>query len=161
LGAPIRAELIRAAVLTRYPELTSVRPLLTPVARTADPVLLAGAVEQWGQTGLRVRVHCRTTDECVPFYVAVSRDAAAGVPAAVNAPALPATTHAGSLVTMRIDSGHLHLTMPVTVLAAAPAGAEVRVQFHPAPLSAGGRPPQPHVFLATVVDAETVRGELP
>jgi hypothetical protein len=168
LGAPIAAERIRAAVLARYPELTSVRPLVAPVSRSADPVLLPGAIEQWGSAGLRVRMHCQTTGDCVPFYVAVSHEQQPGgssaplSPASVvaNQPATADGARVGSFVTLRIDSGHLHLTMPVTVLSSAPIGGQVRVQFRPAPLSAESRPPQPRVLLATVIDARTVRGDL-
>jgi hypothetical protein len=165
---PIAAERITATVEAAHPELHQVHPSVQPRSRSAEPALVAGRPEPSGQGSVRIRLSCAQAGDCVPFYVEASREASAPAGSAAapkqSAPAHPvpldAGVHAGASLTLLLDSGPLHLQMPVTALASAPVGGVLRVQSRPVPLGRDSHP-RSQTLSATVVDAHTVRGELP
>ncbi len=146
----IHLENATRAVLAAHPELAGASvelPAAIP-ARDPNPTLQAGPIERWGTGELaHVRLHCDSDAACRPFYVTVhlSSTAQAAIPAKPLA-ALRPGTHASML----IDSGRIHLRIPVTCLGSGAPGALIRV--------AG--PKNIRFYQATVVDDTTVRGTL-
>jgi hypothetical protein len=170
-GSPvysIRAEDAAHAVLAAHPELAGDQIELPSSIETreAAPVLEAGPLERWavparmgagtGESATaargRVRLRCQTENTCLPFYVWVHLPAS-------DAPALPGSVQArqsdpvlrtGAHASMLIDSGLLHLRVPVTCLQGGSVGATIRV--------AG--PARGRVYQVAIIDRATVRGSL-
>lgn len=142
------------AVLAAHPELAgNSMELATPIAlREPAPLLQAGPVERSGVEG-RVRVRCQDESACLPFYVLVHLSSAQVptsrqglAPATENAPVLRSGDH----TSMVIDSGLLHLRLPVTCLQAGGVGSTIRVTG----------PAHSKVYQVAVIDRTTVRGSL-
>ena len=156
----IRLADVPHAVLAAHPELAGASvdlPMVIP-AREPAPVLEAGPVEHWPAGALQtvhVRVHCASEAVCRPFYATVHLQgtAQAELPARpVQAlDALPSgALRPGAHAAMLIDSGRIHLRIPVTCLSGGAPGTPIRV--------AGSR--NARIYQAKVVDSATVRGEL-
>ncbi len=161
---PIRLDAAVHAVLAAHAELagTAVELPMKVEARSEEPVLLAGPIEpmkipggsgdlEWSQG--RVRLRCAKPGACMPFYVLVH------VPPTTKAvttkplddtSSLPAVLRNGARVYLLIDSGRLHLRVPVTCLQGGTAGSMI----HVAALAHG------RVYEAAIVDGTTVRGSL-
>ncbi len=141
------------AVLVAHPELAgnSIELATHIVVREPAPVLEAGPVERSGAEG-RVRVRCQAESACLPFYVLVHLPPAQALPSrqtlapSDNTPVLRSGDH----TSMVIDSGLLHLRLPVTCLQAGGVGSTIRVAG-----SVRGK-----VYQADVIDRSTVRGSL-
>lgn len=172
---PIGLAPVSAAVLRAHPELTGgVFELPVSVeAREPEPVLRAGPLQTWPTTAHeamgsvmlgRVRLQCQSSAVCLPFYVLVhlSDASKAALRAAKSSQFLTnavATTakadgthalHHGTRVHLLIDSGLLHLRIPVVCLQDGDLGNPIRVQSVDRRVT----------YLATVVDPFTVRGSL-
>ena len=152
------------AVLAAHPDLAgTVIELPAPVnASTAAPVLSAGPLERWSASSstARVRLQCQGQGVCLPFYAIVhlSPTAAAlagGSPRASEkpnqtSPSPSPAIHTGQRASLLIDSGLLHLRVPVTCLQAGAIGSTIRV--------AG--PGRRMIYEAAVLDGATLRGKL-
>ncbi len=171
---PIAAPRVLSVVLAAHPELAgdAIEVPARVGAHEAEPALVAGAVERWPASSpvARVRLHCQGEGVCLPFYALVhlsASETASGTqprsgtlpgPAAhtlgtqagsamhVDAPVL----RTGQRASMLIDSGLLHLRIPVTCLQGGAVGSTIRV--------AG--PGRSKIFEAAVLDGTTVRGSL-
>ena len=167
-GYPIALPLAARSVLAAHPELAgdAIELPARVEAQVAEPVLAAGSLERWPASPLiaKVRLHCQDQSMCLPFYALVhlsateaasgaqSRtDAAAGHTPGNNVGRIDAPVlRVGQRAFMVIDSGFLHLRMPVTCLQGGTVGSVIRV--------AG--PGRSRVFEAAVLDGATVRGSL-
>lgn len=143
------------AVLAAHPELAGDAMELARriVLREPAPSLQVGPVERSGAIG-RVRVRCGAETACLPFYVLVHLPAAQ-IPAAYRQtqPSASESTpvlRSGDRTSMVIDSGLLHLRVPVTCLQAGVVGSTIRVTG----------PARGKVYQAAVIDRTTVRGSL-
>ena len=157
LGAashPIRLEQVARAVLAAHPELAGAAIALpeAPTARENEPALAAGPVERWGsQPGTaHVRMRCQVESVCLPFYASVHLAPSQGEARSQEVREAQPVLRAGERASMVIDSGRLHLRIPVTCLTSGAVGSTIRV--------AG--PARSKVFEAAVLDKSTVRGEL-
>ena len=111
------------------------------VASTSNPLLQVESVEPWGDHRLRVRMSCASSDQCVPFLVAVHwGDEDAVQPAAATANLRPAAitsskavsnapvVHAGSPAILLLDSDHVHIRLSVICLESGAPGQTIRVE---------------------------------
>lgn len=175
----IRTEDAARAVLAVHPELAGdAVELPTRIeTRTEAPILEAGSLERLAvpstagaispgtATGVsigRIRIHCRTESACLPFYVWVhlpasdastlQQGAPAGLPDHENVSPLASepVLRTGAHAFMVIDSGLLHLRIPVICLQSGAVGTSIRV--------AG--PTHGRVYQVAIVDQSTVRGSL-
>ena len=175
----ISAEAVTRAVLLAHPELAGDAIELTTriETRTDAPVLEAGLLEHMATPSAlgtlapsaplaRVRLRCHTSSACLPFYALIhlaSSDPSEIASAALAQPRsqeqhlIPTTARAGTPMLrtgahafMVIDSGLLHIRVPVTCLENGNPGATIRVAGLPR-----GR-----VYRAAIVDGATVRGSL-
>ena len=166
LGYPIASTYAASAVIAAHPELAenSIELPARVEAHEPEPALVAGPIEHWpaSSAAARVRLHCQSEGVCLPFYVLVhpsKKEADSG--ARSEPPIAPAKTgglnredtaalRTGQRASMLIDSGFLHLRIPVTCLQGGAVGSTIRV--------AG--PGRSRVYEAAVVDGTTVRGSL-
>ncbi len=156
MSYPIRLDQVVRAIVAAHPELAgdAVRIPENVAARDRAPMLEAGREERWsdGDGTAHVRVRCQNESVCLPFYASVhlapSQTAAHEPSARVEQP-VP-VLRAGEHASMVIDSGRLHLKVPVTCLSSGAVGSTIRV--------AG--PARMKVFEVSVLDGATVRGEL-
>ena len=171
----VQVSAITKAVLAAHPELAD-DPMDLPgriFAHEAEPSLTAGPIESWfggdareSRNGLaRVRVQCRLSGVCLPFYATVhlpqaNVSSAAAAPsqprkAAVSSePAGEVPLHVGSRALLLIDNGMLHLRIPVLCLQAGKPGSTIRVRS--ALRDFGGN----QFFEATVINGRSLRGSL-
>ena len=173
---PISVEQAAHAVVFAHPELADdAIELAAPVdSRESTPQLTAGPLERWdtgagipGSTRAlaRIRIHCASEQVCLPFYVMVhlTGDEAKSLallvrpnssqrknPASAATAATETGLRSGGRAMLVVDSGRLHLRVPVTCLQGGSAGSTIRVRG----LGRGA------VYQATVVDGTTVRGTL-
>ena len=159
---PIRLEAALHAVLAAHAELAGATVEL-PVkveARSEEPVLLAGPMEPVKVSARsgdlessqgRVRIRCAEPGICMPLYVLVQvPPGAQATTTLLDTPATPAVLRNGAHAFLLIDSGQLHLRIPVTCLQGGTAGSMI----HVAALAHG------RIYQAAVVDGATVRGTL-
>lgn len=180
-GSAIGTAAVAEAIFAAHPGLAGDRVELPEhiQAHGNDPVLIAGALEHWGDAGAmpeiaHVRLRCEGEGMCLPFYAmvylaagqsaqpstqssthatasaAVSRPQSLRGGAASSGAQQPPLVRSGDHVLLLIDSGPLHLRIHVTCLASGVAGSTIRV--------AG--PNRREVYQAAVVDRYTVRGTL-
>ncbi len=114
-------------------------------ATEPSPVLEVGAVQPLGgldaahpeQASARVRLRCKATTTCLPFYAVVtwqdSQDVLASSPAAAtkvasiaDSPA-PNAVKSGSHATLLMEADHARIQMDVISLGSAALGSQVRV----------------------------------
>lgn len=166
---PIGLDAAVHAVLTAHAELTGadVELPMKVEAKSEEPMLVAGPIEpvkvpgqssdsEWSRG--RVRLRCAEPGACMPFYVLVHVPPTAKVVATKvvatklvdDTSPLPAVLHSGARVFLLIDSGRLHLRVPVTCLQGGIAGSMI----HVAALAHG------RIYEAAIVDGTTVRGSL-
>lgn len=142
---------------------SSVELPLALTAASESPTLQVSKAELLANGHLRIRLGCRSSQECLPFFAMVTPPAEgialteiarldatlhAGMPfQRTNAPAL----RAGSPTTLLMGDDHMRIAMPVISLDSGALGAEVRV-------STADRK---RVFRAVVVSPQVVRGDLP
>ncbi len=151
---PLDPEAATRAVLAAHPELAgdSMELATRILLREPAPLLQAGSLERAGEQG-RVRVRCQAETACLPFYVLVHLTPAQA-PSPRQMPAFsagnPPVLRSGDRTSMVIDSGLLHLRLPVTCLQSGAAGSSIRVMG----------PARGKVYEAAVIDRTTVRGNL-
>jgi hypothetical protein len=136
--------------------------LLTDVATTTDaPTLKVESMEPWGDNRMKVRMDCATSQQCRPFFVAVNcnrQNAAqpsgpAQSSAATSRPEPDSKSFAvrnGSLATLLIDGGHVHIRLLVVCLENGAPGQTIRVE---------SKDPK-QTYTAQVVDKGILRGTL-
>lgn len=140
LAAPVRFPLtlanVAAALAVQQPQLAaSALQMPTMTSSTPDPELVVEAIASAGKGEAKVRMACRSAADCLPFYVTVrgADTASFTQPAALPRPQTraalpqPPTLRSGARATLRIDSGVLHITLPVIALGSGTIGGEVRV----------------------------------
>ena len=108
------------------------------MASTSNPNLQVDSVEPWGDHRLRVRLSCASSDQCVPFLVAVhwaNGDAVQTValtsnlqPAATASRAIAPVVHAGSPAVLLLDGDHVHIRISVICLENGTPGQTIRVE---------------------------------
>jgi hypothetical protein len=115
--------------------------VLTDVmAKTSAPALKVESMEPWDGHGLRVRLDCVNSDECLPFVVAVRRNQKnepqkASAPSEsptsqrshVDTPKTNFVVRAGSPAVLMLDGGHVHIQLAVVCLENGSVGQTIRV----------------------------------
>ena len=151
------AATISASGMTKLPE--QVTFLTEVVATSPAPALKLRSVEKIGSERLSARIECISSDECLPFFVAIQTvQGSEQQIAAISARYSPAGTtsraaavvRAGTIVNLFLDGEHLHIRIPVVCLESGAPGQSIRVQDKSKRL----------VFTAQVVDGSAVRGRL-
>lgn len=110
------------------------------VATTANPALRVQSVERWGDGRMMVRLECASSDQCLPFLVAVRlTNETEARPLLANAGRSPgAVSHAkpassvyvlrnGSPAILVLDGEHMHIQLTVICLENGAVGQTVRV----------------------------------
>ena len=136
---PVTLACVASALATQQPSLP-ISELHMPAMTAADsnPELVVQAVEPTGKDEAKVRFACRAAGECLPFYVTVRGAGMSLAPLTATRPvtvrphgpgstAAPPAVRSGARATLLIDSGLLHLTLPVICLQGGDIGSEVRV----------------------------------
>ena len=111
--------------------------LLTNVfASVADPQLRVISIGHAGDQRTIARLECATSDQCLPFFVALHTDdntsaalAASIAPAPEAAKTRPAETvvRSGSNATLLLEGPHVQITVPVICMQNGLAGQIIRV----------------------------------
>src|ERR1700723_3044813 len=129
--APITVAEVAAAISGAGMAITAEQvTLLTDItSATASPSLKVDLIEPWGDHRMKVRLDCASSQECMPFFVAVrcaQQLAAEPGAAAMNhslAPASPARLdpksilmRAGAPPTLFLEGGRVHIRLAVVCL---------------------------------------------
>ncbi len=156
---------VAAAVSTSQLLISSkqIQLLATIVATQPSPRLDVVSAEAWGERRSKVRIACHEAHECLPFWVAVNwpdeghaRSAIAlwehsnRNGARVLSKRQPPVLRAGQAATMVVDSGRVHLQLPVICLESGAVGRTIRVSSRD----------HKQVFAAEVVSSEIVKGKI-
>jgi hypothetical protein len=110
-------------------------------AKGANPQLEVISVDAWGEQRAKVRLRCKRSQECLPFYVVVNwasqqatKNAVSQWSAAVPRGSRPLTpqkefvlVRAGEFATLVIEGEHMRMQMPVICLTNGSAGTSIRV----------------------------------
>ena len=135
---PITLAEVAVALATQQPTLAATSLEVPPMTATApDPGLVVEGLRAAGPNTAEVRLACRDTTTCLPFYVQV-RGANTGrirfqstvparLPASHASLPQPPAIRSGARAELRIDSGRLHISLPVICLASGSLGGEIRV----------------------------------
>jgi hypothetical protein len=107
------------------------------VATTASPRLKVESIEPWGDRRMRVRLDCADSEQCLPFYVAVSFNQDGASPLASDRSSTGAASgridpksfvvRAGAPATLLLDGVHVHIRVAVICLENGAAGQTIRV----------------------------------
>jgi len=142
--------------------------LLADVAASSiAPALVVESMQPWGDRRMRVRLSCASSDECLPFFVAIRLTPVPSSQSAVAAPAIESADHlsanarsaadpknyvmrSGAAATLLLDGGHVHIRIAVVCLENGTAGQTIRVA------SKDHR----QTYLARVVDQGVLRASL-
>lgn len=133
------------------------------VARTSTPTLRVESMKPWGDHRMKVRLNCASSEECLPFLVAVhcsdentaqliladsvrSSTAASRPRSGSNSIVL----RAGSPAILLLDGDHMHIELSVICLENGAIGQTVRVS------SKDHR----QTYTAEVVDGSVLKGKL-
>jgi hypothetical protein len=137
-------------------------------AASAAPALVVESMQPWGDRRMRVRMSCASSDECLPFFVAIRLTPAPGSQSAVAASTFESVDHSlaaneraapdpknyvvrsGAAATLLLDGGHVHIRIAVVCLENGAAGQTIRVA------SKDHR----QTYLARVVDQGVLRASL-
>jgi hypothetical protein len=115
--------------------------LLTDVvARTSTPALKVQSMEPWGDHRMRVRLDCVTSEECLPFYVAVRWSQENAVQPVSIASSRSSTeisrgrpdpnsfvVRSGAPAVLLLDGNHVHIQIAVICLENGVTGQTIRV----------------------------------
>jgi len=136
----ITRDQVAAAIRIAGIEVTAQQVLLLNdvAAESSAPALEVESMERWGRDRMKVRLACVSSEECLPFYVAVRLGDGASVPAPVvdsngaSAQRSPAETasyvvRSGSPATLLLDGEHVHIRIPVICLEEGAIGQTIRV----------------------------------
>jgi hypothetical protein len=135
---PITLVDVAAALAAQQPALAaSALDIPTMTAGTPNPSLVVEALHATGPHTAQARVACRDTAACLPFYVQIHSTGTTPVPFAAPLPApplaprralsQPPAIRSGEHAELHIDSGGLHISLPVICLASGQLGGEIRV----------------------------------
>jgi hypothetical protein len=134
--------------------------LAVPVSTTTSaPVLQLASAELRQDGSLLLRMTCRRSGDCLPFYASVpmpDRAEALGALAKLRGrDSAPISQQAagvmvGAHITLQLSDGQMHIQMPAIAIDAGPPGSEIRV----ASLD------RKHTYRAVVADRFTVKGGL-
>jgi hypothetical protein len=133
------------------------------VATTANPALKVQSVESWGDRRMMVRLECASSEECLPFLVAVRLNDKAGMQPQLARSGQSSTAvsrdkpgsnayvlHNGSPVILLLEGNHVHIRLSVVCLENGAVGQTVRVQSSD----------HLRTYTAEVVDGTVVKGRL-
>jgi hypothetical protein len=134
------------------------------VTASVDPLLDIDSVEPMtdgaGDSHHRskVKLVCHSPQLCVPFYVVVGRSLGSALPvftthngiALAPAETLPISVRIGNRATLVVDTGQMHIELPVICLQNGAVGARIRVVS----------PDHKQSYTATVVSSTLVTGSL-
>jgi len=132
------------------------------VSSTSNPTLRVESMERWGDRRMKVRLDCASSDQCLPFLVAVDWSdgdtvqlpSSADRSTAAISPARPGSNsyvvRSGSPAILLLDSDHVHIQLSVICLENGAVGQTVRVA------SKDHR----QNFSAQVVDGTLLKGRL-
>ena len=162
-GVPVTVDEVEAAIQETGVDVSPVQVVMlsTVVAKSNVPSLKVQSVGPRSAHQDIVRLTCSTSDECLPFYVAVNHlddtVEAKSTPAAglqsnsISSKPMqaPIAIKSGSHARLLIDSGRIHIQISVTTLTAGAVGDIVKAQ------NADHK-----TYWAKVVDGETLRGQL-
>jgi hypothetical protein len=157
---PITAEQVAYAISGTGTKVSAqqVTLLADVVASAGNPTLRVESMEQWGAHRMMVRMNCTSSDQCLPFLVALSwSDGDAGYPAmtganrrlAPDSPAKP-VVRSGSPAILLLDGDHLHIQLAVICLENGVIGQTIRVATTDHRMT----------FSAQVVDETVLKGRL-
>jgi hypothetical protein len=130
---------IAAAISAAGLEVTAdqVSLLADVVATSAAPSLIVESMQPWGDHRMKVRLTCTSSEQCLPFFVALHLNAqasshavatsepAAGTRAGIDAKNF--VVHAGAPATLLLDGGHVHIRIAVVCLENGVPGQTIRV----------------------------------
>lgn len=108
------------------------------VASTSDPSLKVESMEQWGDHGMKARLSCVKSDECLPFFVAIrGSQAQAATPSVADRASSTVVrpksdsnsflVRTGSRETLLLEGGHVHIQLSVICLENGSLGQIIRV----------------------------------
>lgn len=133
------------------------------VATTANPALKVQSVERWSDGRMMVRLECASSEECLPFLVAVRLNdeaevqpllASAGRPSTAVSHAKPGSSvyvlRNGSPAILVLDGEHMQIQLTVICLENGAVGQTVRVTSSD----------HLRTYTAEVVDGTVVKGRL-
>ena len=130
---------------------------------SAKPTLLVSGLEALASARLRVRLACGDPHDCLPFFAIVqcADDSAAKIAASTHIgsssePTLPIKTSAPALrpgdhAMLLLEDSQMQISLPVLSIDGGKLGSTVRVSSLD----------RKQTYVATVVDAQVVRGTLP
>ena len=153
---------IAAAISAAGLEVTAdqVSLLADVVATSAAPSLVVESMQPWGDHRMKVRLTCTSSEQCLPFFVALHLNAQASPhavatsdPAAIASAKIDAknfVVHAGAPATLLLDGGHVHIRIAVVCLENGVAGQTIRVASRD----------HRQTYVAKVVDDAVLRASL-
>jgi hypothetical protein len=141
--------------------------LLTDVmATTNTPTLQVESIVPWGDRRMKVRLDCATSEECLPFFVAINgigqnaqnagQPSSAGSDRSSIAALQPEpgsksiAVRNGSLATLLLEGGHVHIRLIVVCLENGAPGQTIRAESKD----------HQQTYIAQVVDKGVLRGTL-
>ncbi len=121
------------------------------VSSSSGPLLDVDSVEPL-RGGLRskIKLVCHSPKLCVPFYAIADLPQGSRFQAASLASALPPSMRAGSKATLLVDTGDMHIQVPVICLQNGVIGASIHVVS----------PDRKQNYTATIVSSTLLRGSL-
>jgi hypothetical protein len=149
------ASAISAAGLPISPQQVT---LLSEVQATTNlPALKVESMERLGDRRTMVRLSCATTEQCLPFFVAVRGNNRSEQLPGTTAPTQRAkhsseavVMHSGSTATLLLDGDRIHIQLAVVCLENGAVGQTIRVASKDRKMT----------YQAEVVDGTILRGRL-
>jgi hypothetical protein len=126
------------------------------VSTIAEPILDVDSIEPLragpNNSHLRskVKLVCHSSQLCLPFYAIVNQPLGSKLQAVALATPLPVSMRAGSNATLIVDTGEMHIQVPVICLQNGAIGARVHVVS----------PDRKQKYTATIVSTTVLRGSL-
>jgi hypothetical protein len=162
IAAAVRHELIKSGVEVTEDEISLPARI---VATEPAPLFEINSVEKFSGyefegrivTRSKIKLSCRVTSACLPFYAIVSWKGAAGessakafLPSSLEslAPKSKVTMSAGTPATLVMGDENIHIQLKVVSLESGPRGGLIRV----------ASPDHKTVYVAEIVSANLVRG---
>jgi hypothetical protein len=140
---PITTDQIAAALNNSGMKISAEQVVLLSdvLAGSSAPELRVESMERWGDRRMKVRMDCASTQQCLPFFVAINlgKDDAAQPPAMAmpirpSPPTLPArpdpssyVLRAGSPAVLLLEGDHIHIRIAVICLENGAPGQTIHV----------------------------------
>jgi hypothetical protein len=110
-------------------------------ANRPDPELEVIAVDAWGKRQAKVRLRCRQSQECLPFYVLINWPSQSAAQTVIHGLSIarphssashtpqrePLSVRTGEVATLVIDGDQIRMQMPVICLSNGSVGKRIRV----------------------------------